>query len=76
VKFGDHVLAFKSETTTHAALGVKLLRETGKSETHKKEKTMIEENLNQATKNERNFKPVAMILAALVLVAVVEVQAC
>jgi hypothetical protein len=37
---------------------------------------MIEENLNQATKNERNFKPVAIILAALVLVAVVEVQAC
>lgn len=31
---------------------------------------------NKATKTERNFKPAAMTLAALVLVAVVEELAC
>ena len=75
MKIGENVVAFESETTTHAAIGIQFHRETEKSTTNNEEKTMMK-NQTETSKTERNFKLAAMILAAFVMVAVVEEQAC
>lgn len=72
-KFGESVIAFSSESTTYAAVGLAFNNDTEKSTTNKEGQTMM--NTQEETqKNDSSSKYVAMIVAALVVVTGVEEQ--